>query len=79
MSGKSSIALNVVAAVVHARRTRLLSGRASVESTHIGIVAVHKERLDDARGWASSLGSAPSPQNRSAGLMPGVFPAWPTI
>jgi hypothetical protein len=61
MSGKSSIALNLVAAVVHARRTHLLSGRASGESTHIGIIAVHKERLDDARGWASSLGSVPSP------------------
>jgi hypothetical protein len=49
MSGKSSIALNVVAAVIHARRTRLLSGRASGESTHIGIITVHDERLDDAR------------------------------
>jgi hypothetical protein len=49
MSGKSSIALKLVAAVVHARRTRLMSGRASVESTHIGIVAVHDERLEGAR------------------------------
>ncbi|PAW70856.1 MAG: hypothetical protein B9S26_09240 [Opitutia bacterium Tous-C4FEB] len=79
MSGKSSIALNLVAAVVHARRTRLLSGRASGESTHIGVIAVHDERLDDARGWDSSLESAPSPQNRSAGLMPAVFAARPTI
>jgi hypothetical protein len=45
VGGKSSIALNVVAAVVHARRTRLLDGRASGESPHIGIIAVAEELI----------------------------------
>ncbi|MSU53976.1 MAG: hypothetical protein EXS41_11405 [Opitutaceae bacterium] len=63
MGEKSSIALNVVAAVVHARRTRLLYGGASGENTRIGIIAAHEERLDGARWWASSLASAPSPKN----------------